>query len=100
MRQGVLDLREFYASPLGGVARRMIARKVAEAWRDVAGLDVLAVGYATPFLGGLAGGARRTVAIMPAAQGVEAWPLGASNLACLAEETALPLANALFDRVL
>jgi SAM-dependent methyltransferase len=37
---------------------------------------------------------------MPAAQGVEAWPVGMRNLACLAQEGALPLPNALFDRVL
>ena len=53
MRQGVLELREFYATPLGRVARRMVSRKVTEAWGDVHGLDLLALGYATPFLDGL-----------------------------------------------
>ena len=100
MRQGVLDLRAFYASPLGRVARRMIARKVQEAWGGVGGLDVLALGYATPFLDMAGQAARRTVAAMPAAQGVEAWPAGGRNLACLALEGALPMPNALFDRVL
>ncbi len=99
MRQSVLELREFYAGPLGAVVRRMISRKVVEAWGDAAGLDVLALGYATPFVAGLVG-ATRVVAAMPAAQGVELWPIGAANRACLIEETALPLANALFDRVL
>jgi SAM-dependent methyltransferase len=37
---------------------------------------------------------------MPAAQGVEAWPLGAPNAAALVDEAALPFPNALFDRVL
>jgi SAM-dependent methyltransferase len=38
---------------------------------------------------------------MPAGQGVEVWPGGEErNLACLADELALPLPNALFDRVL
>ena len=50
MRQGVLDFRAFYASPLGRVTRQMISRKIIEAWRDLAGLDVLALGYATPFV--------------------------------------------------
>ena len=53
MRQGVLELREFYATPLGRVAREMVSRKVAEAWGDARGLDLLALGYATPFLDGL-----------------------------------------------
>ena len=100
MRQGVLDLRAFYASSLGRVARKMIARKIQEAWGSAGGLDVLALGYATPFLEVLGQAARRTVAAMPAAQGVEAWPAGERNLACLTLEADLPLPNALFDRVL
>jgi SAM-dependent methyltransferase len=100
MRQGVLELREFYASPLGHAAREMVSRKVTEAWLDGGGLDVLALGYATPFVAALTSRSRRTVAAMPAAQGVEAWPLGARNAACLASEDTLPFANALFDRIL
>ena len=100
MRQSVLDLRQFYATPLGQAARLMISRKVAEAWGDARGLDLLALGYATPFLDGLGPDARRAVAVMPAAQGVERWPAGEANRACLAYEGALPLPNALFDRIL
>jgi SAM-dependent methyltransferase len=100
MRQGVLDLRAFYATTLGRVARRMVSRKIGEAWADTAGLDLLALGYATPFLDGVDRLARRTVAAMPAAQGVEAWPSLAPNRACLASESALPFPNAFFDRIL
>ena len=100
MRRDVIDLREFYAAPLGQAAREMVARKVSEAWGGLSGLDVLAFGYATPFLATLADGARRTVAAMPAEQGVEAWPLGERNAAALVDETALPFPNALFDRIL
>ena len=100
MRRDVLDLRRFYAGALGNAAREMVSRKVAEAWGGLSGLDLLAFGYATPFLEPLATDARRAVAAMPAAQGVEAWPLGARNSAALVDETALPFPNALFDRVL
>jgi SAM-dependent methyltransferase len=100
MRQGVLDLRAFYASPLGAVTRQMISRKVVEAWSTVDGLDLLVVGYATPFVGAWAAGARRAIAVMPSAQGVEPWPAGVGNQACLVDESALPLRNALFDRIL
>jgi SAM-dependent methyltransferase len=78
----------------------MVSRKVAEAWGDSRGLDLLALGYATPFLEGLGPDARRAVAVMPAAQGVESWPADGANRACLADEAALPLPNAMFDRVL
>lgn len=100
MRRDVLDLREFYAGALGAAAREMVARKVAEAWGGLGGLDLLAFGYATPFLDPVAAGAQRVIAAMPAEQGVEAWPLGAANSAVLVDETALPFPNALFDRVL
>jgi len=99
MRRDVLELRQFYASPLGQAARAMVGRKVVEAWGDGHGLDVLALGYATPFVGHLQGAARRVVAAMPAQQGVEIWP-AAHNLATLAGEDALPFPNALFDRIL
>lgn len=100
MRQAVGELSDFYASPLGGVASRMVSRKVAEAWRSAAGLDLLAVGYATPFVGQLDRRMRRIVAAMPAAQGVERWPRGEANAACLIDEAALPFPNAFFDRIL
>src|SRR5258706_2964122 len=100
MRQGVQSLREFYASPLGHAAREMISRKVTEAWADGSGMDVLALGYATPFVAGVRDRARRTVAAMPAGQGVEVWPAAGKNAACLVPEDALPFTNALFDRVL
>ena len=114
MRRDVLDLRHFYASPLGKIARQMVARKLGQAWGDGHGLDMLGLGYATPFLDSFRPKARRTVAAMPAAQGVEVWPnrLGAAGsedeaqdrpvrgLSFLADELALPHPNALFDRIL
>jgi SAM-dependent methyltransferase len=100
MHRDVLDLRAFYATALGGAVRDLMARKVAEAWDVARGLDVLGLGYATPYLTPFLESARRAVAAMPGAQGVEPWPATAPNLACLADEAALPFPNALFDRVL
>lgn len=100
MRRDVLELRQFYASDLGRAARLMVGRKVVEAWGDAHGLDVLALGYATPFVATLAPAARRVVAAMPAQQGVEIWPAGEKNLASLVGEDCLPFPNALFDRIL
>jgi len=100
MRRDVLELRQFYASDLGRAARIMVGRKVTEAWGDAHGLDVLALGYATPFVTEFADNARRVVAAMPAQQGVEIWPVGGRNLAALVGEDQLPFSNALFDRIL
>lgn len=46
MRRDVLELREFYATPLGRAAREMVGRKVLETWDDAQGLDLLGLGYA------------------------------------------------------
>lgn len=100
MRRDVLDLRQFYASDLGAAARLMVGRKVVEAWGDAHGLDVLALGYATPFVASFMASARRVVGAMPAQQGVEVWPGGARTLTSLVDEEALPFRNALFDRIL
>jgi SAM-dependent methyltransferase len=94
------DLRDFYGSALGRLARRMILRRVRAMWPDVRGLSVLGFGYATPFLGPFRAEARRVVAVMPAAQGVLHWPQEGAGLTTLADETNLPFADRSFDRVL
>lgn len=100
MRRDILELRAFYASELGRRARTLIGRKITQAWGDGVSLDVLGLGYATPFLGAFRARARRTIAAMPAQQGVEIWPTPERNLATLVNEDALPFRNALFDRIL
>lgn len=100
MRRDVLDLRDFYSTPLGWATQSLIGRKLNEAWGEAAGLDVLGLGYPTPYLETYRPRARRSVAAMPAAQGVEVWPADGRVLACLADERCLPFATALFDRVL
>ena len=100
MRRDVIELREFYATRLGLAAREMVSRKAWEAWGDCAGLDVLGLGYATPYLEMWRPKARRAIAAMPAQQGVEVWPTVGRPASCLVDEAASPFANALFDRVL
>ena len=46
----IVDVRDFYDSPVGLVARRMIRRHVREFWPDVSGMRVLGLGSATPYL--------------------------------------------------
>ena len=96
----VVDLRAFYASRLGVVARHLIGRRLAKRWPTLAGESVLGMGYATPYLEDLATDAERVLALMPAAQGVVTWPLEGPNQAALVEEDALPLPDASIDRVL
>lgn len=99
MRVDVLALQRFYASPLGEVVRRAASRRLAALWPYTEGLDVLGLGYPTPYLERFRAGARRTVTMMPAAQGVEPWPAD-RVLTTLAEDARLPFMDAVFDRVL
>ena len=100
MRQSVEEFATFYATPLGQAVARLISRKVEEVWGGASGLDVLGIGYAVPFLGGLDLSARRVVVAMPAGMGVRTWPGHPANRACLVDDAAQPFGNALFDRVL
>jgi SAM-dependent methyltransferase len=99
MRIDVLALQRFYGSRLGDVARSAATRRMETLWPNCAGLDVLGVGYAPPYLEPLRPNARRTIAFMPAAQGAERWPHDGASAVVLGEETRLPFADAVFDRV-
>jgi SAM-dependent methyltransferase len=100
MRVDVLALQQFYAGPMGQAAGTMAGRRMLDAWGDCQGLDVLGFGYTTPYLTTWQANARRTVALMPATQGVERWPHDAPNLSCIGDEDRLPFAEATFDRIL
>ncbi|MSO77628.1 MAG: methyltransferase domain-containing protein [Alphaproteobacteria bacterium] len=100
MWSDVVDLRDFYRTGLGLVARRMIQSRIRELWPDVTGAAVLGLGYATPFLEPFLGEAQRAIAIMPAAQGVVRWPGADPNLVALGDECELPLPDVSIDRVL
>jgi SAM-dependent methyltransferase len=100
MASDVVDLRDFYRSPLGQVARRMIRRSIRRVWPDLHGMRLLGIGYATPFLSALSGDTERTIAMMPASMGVLRWPGKERNLVTLAEEGDLPFADYSIDRVL
>jgi SAM-dependent methyltransferase len=100
MSLDVVDLRNFYAHPLGTVARRFVSRGVRTRWTDTRGQRVLGIGYATPYLGLFREEAERCLAFMPAAQGVVKWPSARASLTALIEEHDLPLRDAEADRVL
>ena len=99
MASDVVDLRDFYRSPLGQVARRMIRQSVRRMWPDLHGMRLLGIGYPAPFLTAISPETERTIALMPASLGVLAWPPEGANLALLADEGELPFADFSMDRI-
>jgi SAM-dependent methyltransferase len=96
----LVDLRDFYARPLGGIAARILRGKVRSRWPDVRGLRLLGLGFATPLLEVFLEDAERILAFCLAQQGVASWPAGGANAAALVEDGMWPLQDAAVDRIL
>jgi SAM-dependent methyltransferase len=97
MYPDIVDLRQFYETPLGRTVRRTLRRKLREFWPEPAGYTTLGFGYAAPYL-------RLddtfSICVMPPAQGVTYWPAEGPGRVVLATETELPFADCSFDRIL
>jgi len=100
MFDDVSQLRDFYASPLGRLARRIIARRIRDRWDNVSNMDIVGLGYASPFLRIFNGEARLTAALMPHRQGVVQWPREGPYRSALVSETELPIRDTSVDCVL
>ncbi len=100
MALDIVDLRTFYASPLGEVTRRLVGRILRKRFDACHGQSVLGIGYATPYLEDFRGEAMRVMAFMPAEQGVVNWPSNGRSASALVDTTALPLPDSCVDRVL
>src|ERR1700730_16796698 len=96
----VTDLRSFYSSSLGGIARRAVHKIVRQRFSNCTRYSILGVGYATPYLDVFREEAVRVLAFMPAEQGVMNWPLAGVSSSALVETTAIPLPNSCIDRAL
>jgi SAM-dependent methyltransferase len=100
MHLDAINLKAFYASPLGQVARRLLGARLKSRLGDLKGARVFGLGYATPYLGAIRSEADVLGALMPAGQGVIQWPEGHANETVLVEETELPLRDDSADCIL
>jgi SAM-dependent methyltransferase len=98
MQLDASDLADFYEAPIGQLARRMISRQVRVLWPSAKGSCLMGYGFAVPYLRPYLADAERVVAVMPAQQGVLAWPPERS-LTTISDEDALPFPDAFFDRI-
>ncbi|HLA03508.1 MAG TPA: methyltransferase domain-containing protein [Aestuariivirga sp.] len=96
----VVELREFYASPLGNATRRLISAKLKPQLGPLSDACVLGLGFATPYLDDLPSGTGRNIAFMMARQGVIHWPREGPVQSSLVDEFDLPLLESAVDLAL
>lgn len=96
----VVELREFYASPLGNATRRLISAKLNSRLGSLNDVCVLGMGFATPYLDEFPLGTGRTIAFMMARQGVIHWPPRGPVQSALVDEFDLPLLESTVDLAL
>jgi SAM-dependent methyltransferase len=100
MHLDAIDLKDFYARRLGLLVRRLLRRRIRARWKDVKGMRVFGLGFATPYLAEFRGEAHALGALMPARFGALSWPPHGPSMATLVDETELPLADETADRIL
>ncbi|MBL4646916.1 MAG: methyltransferase domain-containing protein [Rhizobiales bacterium] len=100
MQLDVVDLLEFYRSPLGKIAAPLLQARIASFWKNTEHDRVLGIGFPTPYLDVFTKNSERTIAFMPGRQGIFAWPRDTDRLAALVDEEALPLPDSSIDRLL
>ena len=100
MQPDVTELLDFYARPLGGMVRRILAHRIRTRWRNIRGSTIVGLGYATPYLGTFRDEARSLIALMPWTQGAVVWPSSGSVATVVMEEEHLPLPDNSVDYLL
>lgn len=100
MHTDVRQLLEFYASPLGGIVRRILAHRIRARWRRAKGMTLMGLGFASPYLGSFRGEASRIGALMPSTQGAVVWPSSGDVHTVVVDEDDLPLPDNSVDLML
>ena len=97
----IIELRDFYQSPLGRRTQEVLATRVGDLWPSLRGERILVLGYGLPLQDVLRGQQPLAVhALMPAAQGVCYWPFRDANISSLVDLDMLPLPDNSIDRVI
>lgn len=100
MFSDVVDLREFYQTPLGRLAARSIGSAIGGLWPDAQNERLAALGYCIPWIDRYRENTERVLCLMPAAQGALEWPHGGPSSTALVFDEQLPLADSSLDRML
>lgn len=96
----IIDLRNFYRTPLGDATGRVLSSVIRRQWPATQGQVILGLGFATPYLNMFRAEAEHVLAVMPDNQGVLPWPSEGPSATVLASTSALPFADASIDAAL
>ena len=96
----IVDLRNFYRTPLGEATGRVLSAVIRRHWPSTKGQIILGLGFATPYLDMFRGEADRVFAVMPDVQGVLPWPSDGDSATVLASTATLPFPDASIDAAL
>lgn len=100
MNVDIVDLRQFYHSPLGRMTEHSISMALSALWPRLPQERLVGLGYAVPYLDRFRADTERTFAFMSAGQGAVNWPPGDLSSTVLVFEEELPLPDASIDRLL
>lgn len=97
MTVDVVDLREFYATPLGRAAKASLCDGLSRMETPPGDCQLVGLGYPPPLMEAFGAAAKTALVLMPARQGALQYPPGKPSLTALVDEGQLPLANASVD---
>lgn len=96
----VIDLRDFYTSPVGSMAQKDIQTFIKKACPPSTGQTILGFGYTPPFLELFNINKNTVYSFMPAQQGILGWPPNQPRMSALVEEDMLPLPDWSIDQMI
>ena len=99
MTVDIVDLREFYATPLGMSVEASLRRAFDSAVELSPDAIIIGLGYPVCLINRLEEEGAKPMMLMPARQGALQWPSGGPYRTALVDEEELPLSNASVDLV-
>ena len=96
----VAELRAFYSTRLGRLTRQTISHVLEQNFSASPDMRLVGFGYASPYLNAVTEQSPLAISLMPAQQGVVAWPSKGPNRAALVQDFDLPLPDSSVDRML
>lgn len=99
MTVDVIDLREFYATPLGRAAQESMTVALGKAITIDSDAELVGIGYPVPLFNNIDNLNQASIMLMPARQGALQWPTGAPSRTALVDEDELPIETASVDCV-